>query len=160
MPEELEGIIDFNILKSGLEELNIIENLENDIKDFDNDPMLITYLETEYYLCSRLLRDADWATMSNSVEMRTPYVDWTFFNDLIPLLKSNIKINKHTLLDCYKEKLPKKLYTRKKTGFSIPYKKYFNLSNNNKNEQSSSLKNWAIYSYNSYIKNNSLSQIK
>ena len=160
MPEELEGIVDFNVLKSGLEELNVVENLKNDIKDFDNDSLLITYLETEYYLCSRLLRDADWATMSNSVEMRTPYVDWTFFNDLIPLLKSNIKINKHTLLDCYKEKLPKELYTRKKTGFSIPYKKYFDLSDNDKNEQSSSLKNWAIFSYNSYIKNNPLNQIK
>ena len=32
------------------------------------------YLEIEYYLCNKLLRDADWTSMAHSVELRTPFL--------------------------------------------------------------------------------------
>ena len=52
------------------------------------------YLEIMNYLVPKLLRDSDWVSMDNSVELRTPYVDWHFFNNILPLLKSNILVTK------------------------------------------------------------------
>ena len=69
-------------------------------------------------MCSKLLRDCDWTSMSNSIEMRTPFVDWFFFKELLPILKSDIKISKKNILDSFKDKIPFELYNRKKTGFS------------------------------------------
>ncbi len=156
MPEELEFLSDKNKLYEGLEELNIFENLKKDIKDFKNDKLLIMYLEIKYYLCSRLLRDSDWASMSNSVEMRTPFVDWSFFKNILPIIKSDFKFGKNILIDIYSENLPKELYQRKKTGFDIPYKKYFSLLSKKKGMFKSPQKNWTQLSINKYFDYNHL----
>ena len=108
-------MVSSNIFKNGFEELNPFENLKKDIDDIPNNRLSIMYLEIEYYLCNKLLRDADWTSMSHSIELRTPFVDWFFFNKLIPILKSNININKKSLLDCAKNHVPLELYKRRKT---------------------------------------------
>lgn len=154
MPEELKFLLDEKTLNEGLEELNIFENLEQDVKDFESNELLIMYLEIEYYLCSRLLRDGDWSSMSHSVEMRTPYVDWFFFKSLLSVIKSNIKINKKILLDIYSKRLPHELYNRKKTGFEIPHSKYFKLVSEKRGQFSKAIKNWSMLSIDSYVKNN------
>ena len=45
LPNELNEFISENILKSGIEKLNIIENCKEDIKDFSDDRLAIMYLE-------------------------------------------------------------------------------------------------------------------
>ena len=110
----------------------------------------LLYLEIKYYLCSKLLKDADWTSMSHSVELRTPFVDWFFFNKLIPLLKSDNHINKKSLLNCAINKVPKELFTRKKTGFGIPYKNYFKKLSIKKKFQNP-IRDWSIFSYTKYI---------
>ena len=42
---------------------------------------IISSLESTFYIVNQLLRDSDWASMDNSIELRTPLVD-------IDLLKS------------------------------------------------------------------------
>ena len=112
------------------------------------------YLEIKYYLCSKLLRDSDWTSMSHSVEMRTPFVDWFFFEQLIPLLKSKININKKTLLGCVDDKISKELYNRKKTGFAIPHRSYLSKLTKNKIKYSHPIKDWSIISYQKYLNEN------
>ena len=92
--------------------------------------------------------------MSHSIEMRTPFVDWFFFKKLIPLLKSNININKQTLLDTVNDKIPKELYRRKKTGFRIPHKSYLEKISSDKIQYSNPIKDWSLFSYNKYLTNN------
>ena len=99
----------------------------------------------------KILKDSDWASMSSSVEMRTPFVDWFFFKKLLPLLKSNNNTNKLSLLDCVKENVPTELYTRKKTGFNIPHKKIFENITKNKVNYSHPLKDWSKFIYNKYL---------
>ena len=111
------------------------------------------YLEIEYYLCNKLLRDADWTSMAHSVELRTPFVDWFFFNKLIPILKSNININKKSLLDCVKNHVPLELYNRKKTGFEIPHSKYLKKLLV-KRKYPNPIRDWTISSHMQYVKNN------
>ena len=153
LPNELNEFISENILKSGIEELNIFENCKEDIKDFSDDRLAIMYLEIKYYLCSKLLRDADWASMSHSVELRTPFVDFTYFNKIIPLLKSDKKINKNSMLNCLKEKLPSELLNRKKTGFSIPHENFLK-QYSVKRKFPNPLRDWSLLSYNMYLKKN------
>ena len=101
-----------------------------------------------------MLRDSDWASMSHSMEMRTPFVDWFFFEQLIPLLKSKININKKTLLRCADDKIPKELYNRKKTGFGIPHRSYLSKLTKNKATYSHPIKDWSIISYQKYLNEN------
>ena len=89
--------------------------------------------------------------MSHSVEMRTPFVDWFFFKKLVPLLKSKININKKTLLRCADNKVPNELYSRRKTGFAIPYKSYLQKLTNDKIKYSHPIKDWSIFSYKNYL---------
>jgi len=154
LPHEIKEFLDPSIFKSGWEELNILENLKQDIKNIKESKLSIMYLEIKYYLCSKLLNDSDWASMSHSIEMRTPFVDWFFFKKLIPLLKSNIKINKQSLLDTVKDKVPKELYYRKKTGFGIPHKSYLKKMPSDKIQYLNPIKDWSIFSYNKYLSNN------
>ena len=154
LPHEIKEFLDPDIFKTGLEELNILENLKKDIYNIKEKKLSIMYLEIKYYLCSKLLNDSDWASMSHSIEMRTPFVDWFFFKKLVPLLKSNIKINKLSLLDVVKDKVPKELYNRKKTGFGIPHKSYLKKLSDNKIHYSHSIKDWSLFSYNKYLSSN------
>ncbi len=150
IPNEIQEILDPKIYKQGWEELNIFENLNHDVSHINNRSLAIMYLEIKYYMCSKLLNDADWTSMAHSIEMRTPFVDWSFFKKLLPLLKSNIKINKISLLDTIKNKIPKSLYKRKKTGFAIPHKTYLKKIGNNKIKYSNPLKDWSLLSYDRY----------
>ena len=109
------------------------------------------YYEIKYYLCSKLLRDADWTTMSNSTELRTPFVDWFFFKELLPILKSNIKISKLNMLDSFKELVPNELYSRKKTGFAIPIDEYYKKISGKERTYSNPIKDWSMLSYKKYI---------
>ncbi len=110
------------------------------------------YLEIKYYLCSKLLIDADWVSMSHSVELRTPFVDWFFFNKLIPLIKSDKSFNKLTAINCMEGKLPKNLSSRKKTGFAIPHNDYLNQLSVTK-KFANPIRDWSIFSYEKYLKN-------
>ena len=129
-PEEVMDLINKNTVEETLYDLEFYKDNETNNNDFDNEQLKIMYYEIKYYLCSKLLRDADWTTMSNSTELRTPFVDWFFFKELLPILKSNIKISKLNMLDSFKELVPNELYSRKKTGFAIPIDEYYKLSHN------------------------------
>ena len=91
--------------------------------------------------------------MSNSIELRTPFVDWFFFNELIPILKSNFKISKKNMLDAFKKNIPSELYKRKKTGFTIPYKHYYKKISNQSPKFIDPIKDWSLLSYKNYLSN-------
>ena len=153
LPEELHDFLQPNVIKNGLEELNTLNNTNQDIKDIKDKKLAIMYLEIKYYLCSKLLRDIDWASMAHSIEMRTPFVDIFFYKKLIPLVKSNLKINKSNLLNCYKDNLPEELFKRKKTGFAIPHKYFLEKFYNRESKYSRPIRDWSILSFEKYLHN-------
>ena len=150
-PNEIKEFISPEIFKEGYNQLDIFNELNKDVKDFEDANLAIMYLEIKYYLSSKLLKDADWVSMSHSLELRTPFVDWHFFTQLLPSLKSNMKISKENLLNCYKEKLPNELFHRKKTGFEIPHQHFHQLITKKKSKASNSLRNWSVLSYSKYL---------
>ena len=150
-PEEVMDLINKNTIEETLNDLEFYKDNETNNNDFDNEQLKIMYYEIKYYLCSKLLRDADWTTMSNSTELRTPFVDWFFFKELLPILKSNIKISKFNMLDSFKELVPNELYSRKKTGFAIPIDEYYKKISGKERTYSNPIKDWSMLSYKKYI---------
>jgi len=84
----------------------------------------ISYLELSYYMRNQLLRDSDVMSMAHGVEMRVPFIDRTFFED-ISTIPSNMRIlpNKRLLVNSVPE-LPKEVYNRPKRGFLFPFQKW------------------------------------
>ena len=152
-PEEIVDLINTKVINEATSNLEFQKQKEINDKDFENEQLKIMYFEIKYYLCSKLLRDADWASMANSVELRTPFIDWFFFNELLPILKSNIKISKRNMLDSFKGQTPVELYNRKKTGFAIPYEQYYKKVSGIKNKYANPIKDWSILSYEKYLEN-------
>ena len=152
LPFEIEELVGEKIFKRGYEELDTINSLSKDINEINDNKLSIMYLEIKYYLCSKLLRDSDWASMSHSIELRTPLVDWFFFNKLIPLMKADKNFNKFTALNCVRSKVPKELFNRKKTGFVIPHDDYLKkLSVPRK--FANPIRDWGTFSYKKYLQN-------
>ena len=147
LEKEIENFKDYFSIKKGLDELNLRERLLKNIEGIGDPKLSTMLLEILYYLCPKLLRDSDWATMSSSIEMRTPFVDIVFFEKILSLYKKNPNLNKKHMLKCYQNLLPTELNKRKKTGFEIPYKEF--LKNNN-HKYYPSIKNWTVYSFNNY----------
>ncbi len=77
--------------------------------------------EQSVYMRHQLLRDADWASMSHSLEVRTPLVDRRLTNSLGALLAATGGgESKEPLASSPQPPLPQKILTRPKTGFGLP----------------------------------------
>ena len=110
----------------------------------------LMYLEIEHYLCPKLLKDSDWASMANSVELRTPFVDWEFFKKYLKLFKSNVTVDKKFIYETFKNSLPKELKNRKKSGFGIPHN-YLLKEIGHKTYSKNGLKDWSLVSLKNYF---------
>jgi len=152
LPFEIKELISQQQFEEGYEELNFMNSSYNEIKEIGDTRLAIMYLEIKYYLCSKLLKDSDWASMSHSVELRTPFVDWFFFKKLIPLIKLDKNFSKSTTISSFKEKLPRNLKNRKKTGFVIPHHDYLKKLSVTK-KYANPIRDWSISSYEKYLKN-------
>jgi len=84
--------------------------------DFDK----VAALETSLYMRNQLLRDADWAGMAHSIEIRVPYVD-PFFLAALPRGDVLASVDaKKAVADVPVPGLPEASRNRSKTGFVTP----------------------------------------
>lgn len=123
LPDELSGLLDPDFVAAGRARLGIIDRLNAAL-----DPMpqssqgAVSLLEQAFYMRNQLLRDADWAGMAHSVEIRTPLVDIALFRELAPLIGHlNLGEGKRILTNAPQQPLPDWFTARRKTGFNIPY---------------------------------------
>jgi asparagine synthase (glutamine-hydrolysing) len=90
---------------------------------------------------NQLLRDADWAGMAHSVEIRVPFVDVQLLRDLGPDLHEPGPIRKPFVASaCGLDPS-----TRRKTGFSIPIRQWFSQQAGQNGDHSRGLRGWARY---------------
>ena len=85
-PWELTSALDEEVACIGLERLQPLAHLHAATRDISDAKMAVGALEASFYMRNQLLRDADWASMAHSVELRTPLVDWQLLRDIAPLL--------------------------------------------------------------------------
>ncbi|HEV7503822.1 MAG TPA: asparagine synthase (glutamine-hydrolyzing) [Thermoanaerobaculia bacterium] len=78
-------------------------------------------LETTRYMRNQLLRDADWASMASSVELRVPFVDaWLRRRLAAHAFEPARGLGKAELVRRAAPELPAALFARPKAGFYIP----------------------------------------
>lgn len=88
----------------------------------------VLYTDMKMVLQNDMLTKVDMMSMANSLEVRTPFLDFELVNFIFSL-PSEYKIDregrKKILRDTYREILPSELYTREKHGFEVPLLKWF-----------------------------------
>jgi asparagine synthase (glutamine-hydrolysing) len=122
MPWELGDLLDCDLLEAGLRRLKPMHRLAAELRkarnldDFDR----VSVLETALYMRNQLLRDADWAGMAHSIEIRVPYVDPFFLAALPPGALLAAVNAKEAVADVPDLPLSAASRNRKKTGFVTP----------------------------------------
>ena len=95
--------------------LNEIEKLYK----YNNPKIILSYLDSIFYMRNQLLRDSDWASMYHGVELRTPFVDSHLLKKLSSIMISYSSLkNKEYLKNSFKSILPLQFYTKKKNWIS------------------------------------------
>lgn len=125
MPWELDDLLDKDLVREGLAGLSPIHHIREALKpDPGTSFGRVAVLEASLYMRNQLLRDADWAGMSHSLEIRTPFIDSILLKKLAPFLNSSLSPGKHLLTESLKTSLPDKVLRRSKTGFNVPVGKW------------------------------------
>ncbi|MSO54036.1 MAG: asparagine synthase (glutamine-hydrolyzing) [Rhodospirillales bacterium] len=119
LPWEIPEILDPELARRGLSELSILTGLDDAARGQRTAVAKVAALETCFYLRNQLLRDADWAGMAHSLEIRTPFVDSVLFTALAGRIAAGT-LTKAEMTRAPKAPLPDALIGRPKTGFSVP----------------------------------------
>jgi asparagine synthase (glutamine-hydrolysing) len=121
MPWELAGILPPEMARAGLEELDTLACLDATLDGIGDPRLQVSLLESAWYMRNQLLRDADWAGMAHSLEIRTPLVDVELLRRVAPLLAGGPAApDKRAMADAPRRKLPGAVLSRPKTGFVVP----------------------------------------
>jgi asparagine synthase (glutamine-hydrolysing) len=98
------------------------------------------------YMRNQLLRDADWAGMAHSLEIRVPLVDVDLRGAVAPLLSSPEPLTKLDMARSPKRRLPEDVVRRHKTGFAVPVRDWL-LQAENGSHAERGLRGWACTVY-------------
>ncbi|HXG61674.1 MAG TPA: asparagine synthase (glutamine-hydrolyzing) [Planctomycetota bacterium] len=120
MPWELRSLLDPGLLREGLSALDLLRRLEESIRGIRTPALKIMLLEMTGYMRNQLLRDADWAGMAHSLEIRVPFIDISFFRAWLRFARVNLPFDREALLRLASPDLWRVLSGRPKTGFSLP----------------------------------------
>jgi asparagine synthase (glutamine-hydrolysing) len=122
LPHELGSIVDRDVAREGLFRLKPTSHLASTITpDPGSDISRVCALESSHYLRNQLLRDADWAGMAHSIEIRVPLVDAELLTAFAPALGDLARGDgKAALARSPSLPLPDEIVIRAKTGFGVP----------------------------------------
>ena len=94
----------------------------------DGDMNEVLYTDMHLVLQNDMLTKVDLMSMANSLEVRTPFLDYKVVNFAFSLPQSS-KIDAHLkkkiVQDAFRPMLPEELYNRPKHGFEVPLLKWF-----------------------------------
>jgi asparagine synthase (glutamine-hydrolysing) len=122
LPGELATVLDPDSAREGLRRLEPLKLIRATLaEDPGSDVGRVSVLESANYMKNQLLRDADWAGMAHSLEIRTPLVDIKLLQDLAPVV-GGLKLGqgKAALAASPSRALPPEVVSRAKTGFGVP----------------------------------------
>jgi asparagine synthase (glutamine-hydrolysing) len=109
-------------------------------------PVKVSALEATRYMRNQLLRDADWASMTHSLEVRVPLVDWTLWREVATLGLISPYKGKRALSATPSVPLPKAVLGRRKTGFTVPMRNWM-VEGEGARYDDRGLRGWAKYVY-------------
>jgi asparagine synthase (glutamine-hydrolysing) len=142
LPWEVTSVLDPTTTAAGLEELRTLRRLEAMTDGLRRPRSRVATLELAWYMRNQLLRDADWAGMAHSLEIRVPLVDVRLFRALAPLIASERYPTKRDLADALDVPLPESVHRRPKSGFTTPVRQWLSESSG-RTAPSRGLRDWA-----------------
>lgn len=120
MPWELPQVMDPGLARRGLEELALLEALRSRIAGIRNPQLAVMALEMSSYMQNQLLRDADWAGMAHSLEIRVPLVDAVLFRRWLAVAAHHFPLDRQRLLEAANPAVAAIVGARPKSGFGVP----------------------------------------
>ncbi|MEQ8207536.1 MAG: asparagine synthase C-terminal domain-containing protein, partial [Woeseia sp.] len=120
MPWELPGVLDPDLVREGWRALAPLIRLDDDTVRIKEPKRKIAALEIGWYMRNQLLRDADWAGMAHSLEIRVPLVDLELYKRLAPVMGRPRGPDKRAFALSPETALPGAVLNRPKTGFFVP----------------------------------------
>jgi len=151
LPFQLGEALDPEMAQAGLEELRPLESIAATIKpDPGSDVGRVCTLESANYMRNQLLRDADWAGMAHSLEIRVPLVDFTLLQQIAPYLAGiSGGTGKALLARAPSIPVPPAIVKRSKTGFSIPISEWIRHETSHVEDRRAS-RDWAMQAIDRY----------
>lgn len=123
LDREIEAMTGRTFARAGFESYDAVADAARflDVETRRDDFRTVHVMESTQYLRNQLLRDADWASMAHSVELRLPLVDWPLRETLragsFEPARSGGKI---AAVRRAAPGLPASVWSRPKSGFYIP----------------------------------------
>ena len=126
MPWEIAALLGRDMADQGLTDLNTLKALDACKRGIGSERLAISALETQWYMKNQLLRDADWAGMAHSLEIRVPFVDMTLLGNFVEMTSLNPVQEKAMIARSVAPELPEAILNRPKTGFAVPIYQWLN----------------------------------
>ncbi|MBT6095894.1 MAG: asparagine synthase (glutamine-hydrolyzing) [Rhodospirillaceae bacterium] len=124
MPWELPHLMDPDMAREGWQTLQPMIRLNAEAAGIAAPQNKIRALEMAWYMRNQLLRDADWAGMAHSLEIRVPLVDPVLFSALASSLGGATSPTKRDMALTPAKPLPDAVLNRLKTGFFVPVERW------------------------------------
>jgi asparagine synthase (glutamine-hydrolysing) len=109
---------------SDITELAVASQRDSLQRSLKLDPInRVSYLESRCYMLNTLLRDADFMSMSQGLEVRVPLIDHLLAKAVlaVPGAEKMGRTPKHLLIEALDESLPAEIVHRPKRGFTLPF---------------------------------------
>jgi asparagine synthase (glutamine-hydrolysing) len=132
MPWELPQFLDGELVREGWAALQPVVRMDEWLAPVGAARAKVAALEMSLYMRNMLLRDADWAGMAHSLEIRTPMVDIALFRALAACQSSAADAPAKAMLGRVSGRgLPDGILGRPKTGFAVPVREWLEASGEN-----------------------------
>ncbi len=142
-PWELPRVLDPDLVRAGLSELRSVERLDGTAGNIAQNRLAVSAMEMGWYMRNQLLRDADWAGMAQSLEIRVPFVDVALLRESAPWFAAHPDITKAEIAAAVAPTLPAAVLKRPKTGFSVPVRDWLMSDQSRHHERG--LRGWARF---------------
>jgi len=129
MPWELPRLMPEALAREGLAALEVEAELRSRIDGIRSPALAVMALEMSGYMRLQLLRDADWAGMAHSLEIRVPLVDVTLLRRWLPVAAHRFPLERQRLLEAADARVAAAVGTRPKSGFSVPVTQWLSAGN-------------------------------
>src|SRR2546426_825529 len=149
MPWELPEVLDADLAREGWNELQALTSIDADIAPIRSPRSRLACLESCWYMRNQLLRDSDWAGMAHSLEIRVPLVDIELLRSTGKWIGNGHPPNKRMMLHAPLWPLPDDVFSRPKTGFTVPIRQWLPVGVYDRPQNHRGLRAWAnvVYSH-------------
>jgi asparagine synthase (glutamine-hydrolysing) len=124
MPWEIGALVGAEVAETALAQLDTLGELRRSFDGIDSTRLQISALEMQWYMRNQLLRDADWAGMGHSLEIRVPFVDVELVRRCAAVFAAHPNITKKQVAQAVAPNLPDAVINRPKTGFVVPVREW------------------------------------